>query len=139
MNVTEENLTYNVTEEGLPNLVDVVRQMRMDLQAQNLYNAQNGRIGRQVGVLFLDPSLTKITPELETETELLKRDGSKLFLVTVGRNSWSNPEQLYAMSSQPYMNYMYRAMTYDQLLYRAKHSPYQFRAMCNPYIPTYLG
>lgn len=139
MNETEDYIAYNGTEQGLPNLVDVLRQMRNNLNAQSLHNAQNGRTGSQVGVLFLDPSLTAITTDLKEEAEKLKQDGAKLFLVTIGRNSWSYPDRLYSLSSQPYMNYMYRAMTYDQLLYRARYSPYQFRTMCNPYIPTYLG
>lgn len=138
-NETDENNVYNVTQQSIPGLVDVVRQMRNNLNDQRLHNAQNGRRGSQVGVLFLEPSLTTVAPELEAEIAKMKEDGTKLFLVTVGRNSWSHPETLYSMSSQPYINHMYNARTYEQLLYRARHSPYQFMAMCNPYTSRYYG
>lgn len=121
----------------LPTLVDVVREMRKELNQRTIQNANKGLVGNQIAVLFVDPSATVITNDLMKETELLKQDGSKLFLINVGQGAWYQPQSLYSMSSQPYTHYMYNYPTYDQLLYSARHTPFQFRSMCNRYVPTY--
>lgn len=123
--------------EKIPSLTDVVRQMRRDLNERGAHNAKHGRVGSKAAVLFVDPFVTDLTPELMAETEMLKQSGSKLFLVNVGQGGWHQSQYLYSMSSQPYINYIYTYPTYDQLLYSVRNTPSMFRSMFNRYIPYF--
>lgn len=125
----------------LPGLVDIVQQIQSDMAANIVRNAITGRVGNQVAVLFIDPTVTVITPELLSATNALKRQGVKLFLINIGQNTWSQPRNLNSMSSQPYRSYVFNYPTYDQLLYSVKRTPFRFRAMCNQYVtpPSLYG
>ena len=137
MDKKPSDIAHSVTSDNkIPTLVDIVRQMRKGLNDRAVQNANKGQVGSQVAVLFVDPSVTVITPDLMKEIGQLKQDGSKLFIINVGQKVWHQPQYLYSMSSQPYNNYMFTYPTYDQLLYTVKHTPFQFRSMCNRYMPT---
>ena len=124
----------HVSPGRLPGVADVVRRMRRDLYGQSVYNYKHGLRGRRSAVLFVDPATTRITPEVIHEARRLKQQGSKLFLVNVGQKRWPHPRTLRSLSSQPYQNYIFSAPTYDNLLSRAKRTPFQFRSLCNKYL-----
>lgn len=137
MNSTaEESIRRLPTSNRIPDLSDVVSRMGQDLHSNAVRNFPNGIAGRQAGVIFLDPAVTAITPRLIRETNRLKNQGFKLFLINVGRVPWPQPRYLYTMSSQPYRNYMFRFPSYTNLLHRVRHAPFQFRALCNGYVPS---
>lgn len=120
-----------VTDGKLPDLVDVVRKMRHVLSTRSAQNAISDHTENQVAVLFVDPSVTTITPELTKEIKMLKKNGVQLYLVNVGRCAWPQPDQLYSMSSQPYHKYMFNSPSYHQLLLQAQRSPFHFRSIYN--------
>ena len=115
---------------NLPSLADVVRQMKNDLHARANRNINGGLQGNQVAILFIEPSVTGITSELIKETESLRRQGSKLFVVSVGQKHCCQPKQLRSLAGGPNT---FTYPTYKQLLYSIKHTPFRFRAMCNRY------
>lgn len=123
-----------VTPGRLPGVADVIRRMRRDLYGQSYYNRQHGIRGRQSAVLFVDPSITRITPNVMHEARRLKQQGSKLFLVNVGQKRWPRPRTLRSLSSQPHQNYIFSSPTYENLLSRVKRTPFQFRSLCNKYL-----
>ena len=138
MNTTAQESNHSVpTNNRIPDLSDVVYRMRKDLHSSARRNLHNGLKSRQTAVLFVDPSVTVITPRLIRETSRLKKQGSRLFLINVGQMPWSQPHHLITMPSQPYYNYMLTFPTYTHLLHRVRHTPFQFRALCNGYLPSY--
>ncbi|CAE1302793.1 unnamed protein product [Acanthosepion pharaonis] len=125
-----------VTDGKLPDLVDVVRKMRHVLSTRSAQNGISGHIENQAAVLFVDPSVTTITPELTKEIKMLKKNGVQLYLVNVGRCAWPQADRLYSMSSQPYHKYMFNSPSYHQLLLQAQHNPLHFRSIYNKSIPN---
>ena len=137
MDKKPSDAAHSVTSDNkLPSLADVVRQMRNDFGSRAVKNTDKGHVGSQVAVLFVDPSVTVITPDLLKETNKLKQEGSKVFLISVGENVWNQPKYLQSLSSQPSKNYIFNYPTYDQLLSGIKSNPFQFRTMCNKSVPT---
>lgn len=137
MNKDPSIIKESVVNDGkLPDMVDVVRKMRHVLSTRTGHNIISGHIENQVAVLFVDPSVTTITPELTKEIEMLKKNGVKLYLVNVGPCAWPQPDQLHSMSSQPYHKYMFNSPSYHQLLLQAQHNPFHFRPIYNKFIPN---
>ncbi|XP_029635149.1 collagen alpha-1(XII) chain-like isoform X1 [Octopus sinensis] len=121
--------TRNSVNIEVPGLANVIREMRKGKEVND-----NPIISKKnTAVLFVDPSVTAITQEVLEESEKLKNEGSKVFLVNVGGNIWPQPQLLHSLSSQPYNNYIYNAPSYNQLLYKAHNTPFKFRAMCKGY------
>ena len=122
-----------VADGKLPDLIDVVRKMRKVL------SSNSGNIENQVAVLFVDPSVTTITPELTKEIEMLKKKGVKVYLINVGPCPWPQLDQLHSMSSQPYNRYIFSSPSYHQLLLQAQHNPLHFRPIYNQYVPNRIN
>lgn len=136
-NKTFNELQNSVTvNANIPDLAEVVRQMRSEMYRLTFRYVQSGHVLNRVAVLFVDPSVTVITKELIEETGRLKQQGVKLFIINVGQAVWPHPQYLHFISSQPHVNFIYSYPTYDQLLYTARYNRAQFRAMCNPYKPN---
>ncbi|CAI9721495.1 Hypothetical predicted protein [Octopus vulgaris] len=125
--------TRNSVNIAVPGLANVIREMRKGNETKDSTTTWK----KNTAVLFVDPSVTAITQEVLEESEKLKNEGSKVFLVNVGRNIWPQPQLLHSISSQPYNRYIYNFPTYNQLLYTAHNTPFKLRAMCKGYRNTY--
>ncbi|XP_029635146.1 uncharacterized protein LOC115210637 isoform X1 [Octopus sinensis] len=116
-----QNVKVNV-----PNLSDLIRQIR-----EKYHHEQPNKVGPQTAVLFLDPSVTVLTPDVVDETQKLKDVGFTVYIVTVGWREWPIPEVIYMMSSKPYKAHLFKAPTYSRLLYKARYMPFQFKKLRN--------
>lgn len=123
----QRSITSNI---NVPGLAEVVRQIRSDLYARANQNKNAGFRGSEVAVIFIDPSVTVITPEVLRETEKLKQQGSKLFVVSVGQKECCLPNRFYSLAGRANT---FTYPTYKQLLYAVRHFPFRFRAMCHKY------
>ncbi|XP_052823190.1 collagen alpha-1(XII) chain [Octopus bimaculoides] len=110
----------------VPNLSDLIREIREKYQHE-----QSNKVGPQTAVLFLDPSVTVLTPDVVDETQKLKDVGFTVYIVTVGWKEWPIPEVIYMMSSKPYKAHLFKAPTYSRLLYKARYMPFQFKKLRN--------
>ncbi|GAB1606667.1 uncharacterized protein LOC115210474 [Argonauta hians] len=114
-----------------PGLVNIVKHMKSGLKSSGELSHPNSLYKKQLAVLFIDPLLTVLSPELISEIENLKEMGTKVLLINIGDALWRNGGQLHSLSSQPYNYYINTIPSYDQLLQTAYHSPCTFRPICN--------
>ncbi|CAE1302799.1 unnamed protein product [Acanthosepion pharaonis] len=117
----QRSITSNI---NVPGLAEVVRQIRSDLYARANQNKNAGFRGSEVAVIFIDPSVTVITPEVLRETEKLKQQGSKLFVVSVGQKECCLPNRFYSLAGRANT---FTYPTYKQLLYAIP--PLKFRGL----------
>ena len=136
---TAPSVSIGLGRRSAPDLVDVVRKMRHDLQETAHRDAVSGYRSRRVGVIFLDPDVTAVTGELLAEVERMIQQGNELFVINVGQDVWTHPEFLSVMSSDSIGSNIITVPTYEDLVFRVQHSPFQFRALCDGYMPKHRG
>lgn len=120
----------------IPSLVDIVREMNAEFYTRAIRYARAGRTTNQVAILFIDPLLTVITPELIVETQKLKENGVRLFVINVGQPNLPQAQPLQLISSRPFVEYIYNFPMYDQPVYNVRRAPFVFKDMCHVFAPN---
>ncbi|CAE1158268.1 unnamed protein product [Acanthosepion pharaonis] len=119
-------LLPRLNEEKRHVLVDIIRQMNKELfKEANFKNDKNPK--RQIGVLFVDPSVSTITSEVLLEAGEMKKKGFELFVIAIGNAIWTDPEMFAELSSQPHHEFIISVPTYNNLLPMVKHLPLHIR------------
>ncbi|XP_052823189.1 collagen alpha-1(XXVIII) chain isoform X2 [Octopus bimaculoides] len=123
LNKSEADISHSI-KLNVPGLADVVHQIGNELYKESNINKS------KTAVLFIDPLVSVIKPDVVSETKKLKQNGAKVFLISVGRKEWRNIQLVRSLSSQPYHRYIYNAPNYNRLVQRAEYRPFQYRKMC---------
>ncbi|GAB1599319.1 uncharacterized protein LOC115210637 [Argonauta hians] len=111
---------------SVPSITDLIREIRV-----KYVEKQEGNVDRLSVVLFLDPIVTVVTPELVQEVTKLKEANITVFIVTIGWKDWPVPEVIEKMSTQPSKSHILKAPTYSRLVYKARYMPFQFKKLHN--------
>ncbi|CAI9721416.1 Hypothetical predicted protein [Octopus vulgaris] len=115
------NFTKDITLRKSSGTIGVIKRMG-DILYKKGVEDQGNHFKRLIGVLFIDPSVTNITPDMLIEANAFKDSGFEMYLVSVGKRRWRNIRALVSLSTQPHSKYLINIPTYQYLVDNVAHS-----------------